>query len=94
MSDVHPLKAIVKAQKQGKPEGIYSICSANEYVIEAAMEKSLEANSYVLIEATANQVNQYGGYTGMNSFDFKDFVTGLALKAGLPKDKVILGGDQ
>ena len=31
----HPLKDIVTLQKQGEAVGIYSCCSANEYVIEA-----------------------------------------------------------
>ena len=55
------LKEIVKAQKQGISKGIYSTCSANEFVIEAAMEKALVENDYVLIEATVNQINQFGG---------------------------------
>lgn len=89
----HPLKAIVEAQKKGIPAGIYSACTANELVIEAVMERALTDNSFILIEATANQVNQYGGYTGMKPADFRDFVLSLAQKTGFPKDKIILGGD-
>jgi D-tagatose-1,6-bisphosphate aldolase subunit GatZ/KbaZ len=89
----HPLKSIVLAQKKEIPLGIYSACSANELVIEAAMERALKDNDYVLIEATANQVNQYGGYTGMKPADFRDFVFALAKKVNFPKDKIILGGD-
>lgn len=93
MSSLYPLKDIVKLQKQGIPRGIYSACSANEYVIEAAMERALTCHEYVLIEATANQVNQYGGYTGMKPSDFRDFVFSIAEKTGFPKEKIILGGD-
>lgn len=89
----HPLKSIIEAQKKGIPLGIYSACSANELVIEAVMERALKDNDYVLIEATANQVNQYGGYTGMKPEDFKNFVLSLAKKVNFPKDKIILGGD-
>ena len=35
----NPLKQIVTVQKQGKAVGIYSCCSANEYVIRAALKK-------------------------------------------------------
>ena len=91
--DKHPLKGIIEAQKKGIPAGIYSACTANELVIEAVMERALNDNSFILIEATANQVNQYGGYTGMRPADFRDFVFSLAQKTGFPKDKVILGGD-
>jgi len=89
----HPLKSIIKAQRKGIPLGIYSACSANELVIEAAMERALKDNDYVLIEATANQVNQYGGYTGMKPEDFKNFVLSLAKNVNFPEDKIILGGD-
>jgi len=89
----HYLKYLVTMQKQGVPAGIYSACSANEYVIEAVMERALKNNDYVLIEATANQVNQFGGYTGMKPADFSDFVYSLANKMKFPKDKIILGGD-
>ncbi|MDP4182183.1 MAG: class II D-tagatose-bisphosphate aldolase, non-catalytic subunit [Bacillota bacterium] len=93
MHNQHYLKEIVKLQKQGIPKGIYSVCSANEYVIEAAMERALKANEYVLVEATANQVNQFGGYTGMRPTDFKNFVYSLATRVGFPLNKIILGGD-
>ncbi len=89
----HYLKWLVAMQKQGIPVGIYSACSANEYVIEAVMERAITNNEYVLIEATANQVNQFGGYTGMKPADFRDFVYSLADKMKFPKTKIILGGD-
>ncbi len=93
MADLHPLKELVAKQKQGIPVGIYSACSANEYVIEAAMERALTSDSYVLIEATANQVNQFGGYTNMKPVDFKVFVYDIAKKVNFPEKKIILGGD-
>ncbi len=93
MTDLHPLKELVAKHKQGVPVGIYSACSANEFVIEAAMERALKSDSYVLIEATANQVNQYGGYTGMKPADFKEFVYDIAKKVQFPEYKIILGGD-
>lgn len=89
----HPLLDIVRSRKLGLHKGICSICSANEYVIEAAMERAKESGSFVLAEATANQVNQFGGYTGMKPADFRDFVFRLAEKAGFPRERIILGGD-
>lgn len=93
MFKLHPLKEIVSNYKQGIPKGICSICCSNAYAIETAMEKALENNSYVLLEATANQVNQFGGYTGMNPSDFKVFVFSIADKVKFPHDRIILGGD-
>lgn len=87
------IKKVIELQKQGIPKGIYSICTANEFVIEAALEKALRDNSFILIESTCNQVNQYGGYTGMNPGDFKKFIHGIAQRTGFPLERLILGGD-
>ncbi len=93
MSNLNPLKKIVEKQKQGQAVGIYSCCSANDYVIEAALEAAKRDDSCVLIEATANQVDQNGGYTGMKPIDFMNFVMEKAEKVGLSKDRIFLGGD-
>lgn len=93
MEKRHPLFQIVELQKKGQAVGVYSACTANEYVLRACIQRAKETKSYCLIEATANQVDQYGGYTGMKPKDFVDFVKKLAEKEGLPTDKIILGGD-
>jgi D-tagatose-1,6-bisphosphate aldolase subunit GatZ/KbaZ len=87
------LREIVKLQKKGVARGIYSVCSAHELVVKAAMKQALDDGAPVLIEATSNQVNQFGGYTGMTPADFKRFVLGIAKKTGFPPGRVILGGD-
>lgn len=89
----HPLLKMIELQKQGQAVGIYSACTANEYVLRACIQRAKETNSYCLIEATANQVDQYGGYTGMKPKDFKQFVERLAKLEDYPIDKIILGGD-
>ena len=89
----NPLKKIVTAQKEGKAVGIYSCCSANEYVIRAALLRGKEDHSCVLIESTANQCDQYGGYTGMKPADFKQFVEKIADEIGFDKSRLFLGGD-
>jgi D-tagatose-1,6-bisphosphate aldolase subunit GatZ/KbaZ len=57
------------------------------------MEHAAKGDSHLLIEATCNQVNQDGGYTGMNPADFRKFVETIAWKTGFPTEKIILGGD-
>jgi D-tagatose-1,6-bisphosphate aldolase subunit GatZ/KbaZ len=47
----------------------------------------------VLIEATCNQVNQFGGYTGMTPRDFVTYVHRIAEENRFPFENVILGGD-
>jgi D-tagatose-1,6-bisphosphate aldolase subunit GatZ/KbaZ len=93
MTNRHPLKEILNRRNTGILQGVYSACSANEYVIEAVMERALQDSEYALIEATANQVNQFGGYTGMAPVDFKNFVYSIAAKIKMPLSKIILGGD-
>ena len=89
----HPLCEIVDSFHSGRPLGITSVCSAHPAVIEAALSLAKENGKPVLIEATCNQVNQDGGYTGMTPQDFRLMVDGLAGKAGLAPGQIILGGD-
>ncbi|MGH8253540.1 MAG: D-tagatose-bisphosphate aldolase, class II, non-catalytic subunit [Steroidobacteraceae bacterium] len=84
---------IIARHKAGDPRGIYSVCSAHPLVIEAAMRRAQRHSSAVLIEATSNQVNQDGGYTGMRAADFARFVREIAARVGLPPARVLLGGD-
>jgi D-tagatose-1,6-bisphosphate aldolase subunit GatZ/KbaZ len=78
---------------QRKLKGIYSICSAHPWVLEAAMKQALDDDTPLLIESTSNQVDQYGGYTGMKPADFVRFVHQIADRAGFRRDRLILGGD-
>ena len=74
--------------------GVTSVCSAHPLVIEATFRHALRRGSpLVLIEATSNQVNQDGGYTGMVPAAFRRFVEGIAAKAGFPVERLVLGGD-
>lgn len=91
--NTNPLKKLVTLQKEGKAVGIYSACSANKYVIEATLKRGKEDNSCVLIESTANQCDQNGGYTGMTPLDFKNFVLKIAEEIGFDESKLFLGGD-
>ena len=65
------LDDILAAQKRGEVKGVTSVCSAHPFVIK----QTLNVFEYPLIEATCNQVNQYGGYTGMKPKDFVAYVT-------------------
>lgn len=73
--------------------GIASVCSAHPWAIRAAADQAAADGSLLLIEATCNQVNQDGGYTGMRPDGFRDFVRKLAAEAGLSPSKLMLGGD-
>jgi D-tagatose 6-phosphate 4-epimerase len=64
--------------RERKKIGVTSVCSAHPLVLKAALRHGRETGTTVLIEATCNQVNHLGGYTGMTPADFAAMVDALA----------------
>ncbi len=89
----HVLDLVVQAQQGGVALGVTSICSAHPVVLEAAVEHAVAGEHILLVEATCNQVNQEGGYTGMVPSGFRREVESLAERAGLSSERLVLGGD-
>src|SRR3954462_6307646 len=89
----HWIAETIRAHKAGAPVGTYSVCSAHPTVVAAAIAQAAADDSYVLIEATSNQVDQFGGYTGLRPAEFRDMVLGIADESGFVRDRVVLGGD-
>jgi D-tagatose-1,6-bisphosphate aldolase subunit GatZ/KbaZ len=87
------LRTHLKRTPGKRPVGIYSVCSAHPWVLEAAALQAREDGSLLLIEATSNQVNQFGGYTGMRPAQFRTFTEEILRKTGVPLEQLILGGD-
>ncbi len=87
------LLKIVESNRSSRDAGIYSVCSAHPQVLQAAIRQALDDNSMLLVESTSSQVNQSGGYTGQTPAQFADHVHSLAQQAGLPAERVLLGGD-
>ncbi|WP_152045327.1 D-tagatose-bisphosphate aldolase, class II, non-catalytic subunit [Aureimonas psammosilenae] len=87
------LPSILRTRLVGDAVGITSVCTAHPLVIEAALRHGLSRPGRVLIEATCNQVNQDGGYTGMTPGDFRLFVERIAEKVGFDPARVVFGGD-
>lgn len=77
------MKTLIARHKAGEHIGICSVCSAHPLVIEAALAFDRNSTRKVLIEATSNQVNQFGGYTGMTPADFREFVLRLPIESDL-----------
>lgn len=89
----NPMQLLLKNRSVRNEKGVWSCCSANEYVIRAALRRAKAHNTVALVEATANQVNQSGGYTGMTPSDFRGFLAKLAEQEEFPEDRLICGGD-
>ena len=90
---VNWLVETIRRHKAGEPVGIYSVCSAHPTVVQAAIAQAAADGSRVLIEATSNQVDQFGGYTGLRPAEFRDLVFGIADASGFARERVVLGGD-
>ncbi len=73
--------------------GITSVCSAHPIALEASMVEAASRGLPVLVEATCNQVNHQGGYTGLTPAAFRDFVYDIAEKVSFPRERILLGGD-
>lgn len=87
------LRQRLQANRCGTRLGVYSVCSANRFVLETAMLQAERDDSLLLIESTSNQVNQFGGYTGQTPADFVRFVHGIAQEMHFPVARIVLGGD-
>jgi len=84
---------VINKHKSGMPIGLTSVCSSNLFVIKAAVINAKKNNQLVLIESTSNQVDQFGGYTGITPSQFSKIVYNIADNLNFPFEKVILGGD-
>ena len=87
------LRDLILRNRAGEAIGLPCFCTANEHVLLAVLSYAKRTGLPTVIEATCNQVNQYGGYTGMTPADFMEWLSGMAADAGVPMNQLILGGD-
>jgi D-tagatose-1,6-bisphosphate aldolase subunit GatZ/KbaZ len=84
---------LIAANRAGERRGVPSWCTAHPQTLSAVLAAHRASDEPILIEATCNQVNQEGGYTGMTPAAFRRFVEGMARDAGVDPGRLILGGD-
>lgn len=87
------LRQRIDANRRSTSAGIPSICSAHRDVLEAVLRRAAARDIPVLIEATCNQVNHSGGYTGLTPADFVGHVESLCRSVGFARERLMLGGD-
>jgi D-tagatose-bisphosphate aldolase class II non-catalytic subunit len=85
--------ALIAGNRAGEKRGIPAWCTAHPQTLKAILAAHRDGDEPILIEATCNQVNPEGGYTGMTPADFRRFIEGLAHDAGADTRRLILGGD-
>lgn len=91
MADI--LRRIITQNRAGAKAAIPSVCSAHPDVLRASLRLAQRLDRAVVIEATSNQVNQDGGYTGMVPAGFINFVNALADETRTDRARIIFGGD-
>jgi len=79
--------------RAGEPVGVTAICSAHPLVLQASIQRAAARGRLLLVEATCNQVNQDGGYTGLTPAGFRDRLWDAADAQSLPRSLLLLGGD-
>jgi D-tagatose-bisphosphate aldolase class II non-catalytic subunit len=84
---------LIERNRAGSTEALPSVCSTQPEVLTAALLLARERASLLLVEATSNQVNQFGGYTGMRPAQFAQRLTALAGNLGVDPEQLVLGGD-
>ena len=89
----NPLKAVIEKNRNGQKAGLYSVCSANELVLRSSMRHAAAHSYPLIIESTSNQVNQFGGYTGIQPHEFMAWVQKIAGEEKMPEENLVLGGD-
>ena len=87
------LRQIIARNRAGARAAIPSVCSAQPDVLRASLMQAQTLDRPLVIEATSNQVNQDGGYTGITPDGFIGYVHGIADAASVDRDRIIFGGD-
>ena len=92
-SPAHRLRDVLDCNRRESSVGLFSVCSAHPQVLYAAMRHALASGDMLCVESTSNQVNQFGGYTGLTPAKFVEYLHSIAEQAGTPKERILLGGD-
>ncbi|NHB78042.1 class II D-tagatose-bisphosphate aldolase non-catalytic subunit [Rhodobacter calidifons] len=87
------LRAIIARNRAGEAIAIPSVCTAHPDALEASLTLAETLDQPIVIEATSNQVNQDGGYTGLKPANFIRFVKEIAARSHVTHERIRFGGD-
>jgi len=83
-------RRIAARNHAGEPVALCSVCTAHEEVLAICLETGARRGQPLAVEATSNQVNHQGGYTGLSPAEFAGRARRMADAAGC---EIVLGGD-
>ncbi|WP_018632214.1 class II D-tagatose-bisphosphate aldolase non-catalytic subunit [Neomegalonema perideroedes] len=84
---------VVRANRAGRAVALASVCTAHPDALAASLRLAEARDKTLLIEATSNQVDQFGGYTGMRPPDFIAMVQAICAREGVDPARAVFGGD-
>jgi D-tagatose-bisphosphate aldolase class II non-catalytic subunit len=87
------LARIIARNRAGEAIAIPSVCTAHPDALEASLTLAETLDQPIVVEATSNQVNQDGGYTGLKPADFIRFVKDIAARTNVSESRILFGGD-
>ncbi|HET6439145.1 MAG TPA: class II D-tagatose-bisphosphate aldolase, non-catalytic subunit, partial [Anaeromyxobacter sp.] len=65
MTALERFSTMLGRNRAGQGGVAMSVCSAHPLVLRAMFRTASRHQTFALVESTSNQVDQYGGYTGM-----------------------------
>jgi D-tagatose-1,6-bisphosphate aldolase subunit GatZ/KbaZ len=90
---LNSLRTRLQENKSGLPIGVFSVCSSHPAILESTLNYSRGEDFPVLIETTCNQVNQFGGYSGLTPKQFSEYLYNISSQFDFPTNRLVLGGD-
>ena len=90
---IRRLSDLIARNRAGSREVVPSVCTTQPEALSASLLLAREQRALLLVEATSNQVNQFGGYTGMTPADFRQRVDAMAQRLEVDPGQIVLGGD-
>ncbi len=86
------IQSLIEQNRGGANIGLPCFCSANEMVLRTLFECCAAHDVPIVVEASATQVNQDGGYTGISAADFSRWVSSLSAEFGVADERLVLAG--
>jgi len=90
----YALRMIVEGNRRGEQIGIPSWCTAHPLTLRAILEAHRYDDEPILIEASGDQVNQFGGSSGLTPATLRMLVENIADETDVDPRRIILGGHQ
>ncbi len=93
MKAIDQFKTGLEHNRTGLGGVAVSVCSAHPDVLRATFRTAIKYETFALIESTSNQVDQYGGYTGMRQGEGVRRGQRPAEEGRFAEEGIVLGGD-